>query len=75
MACLWAIRTTHKADEALRVLPGSEGHCQRGDARLPAEEEGNAKIGLSMPTCPGSIGSASHRMFCNLRAFRTSFRR
>ena len=60
-------------------LPGTEGHCQRRDARLPAEGrqeasrdsclKGNAKIGLSMLTCPSSIGSVSRRM-CRRRKIR-----
>ena len=33
-ACLWGIEAAHKAQDALRVPPGTEGHFWRGVARL-----------------------------------------
>ena len=44
----------HRAKEAQRVPPGTEGHFWRGDACLSAK--GNEKIARSVPICPGSMG-------------------
>ena len=61
-ASLWANRATHKAKDALRVLPGTEGSCLAERRMSASLVKGTAKIALSMLTCPGSIGSVSRRM-------------
>ena len=48
----------HRAKEAQRVPPGTEGHFWRGDACLSAK--GNEKIARSVPICPGSMGPRFH---------------
>ena len=67
-ACLLALRATHTSKEALRVLPGSEPLSARETHRTSTSRvKGNAKIRLSMITCPVSIGPVSHRT-CRSRA-------
>ena len=50
-ACLWATGATQKVKEVLRVPLGTSATRVKGKRR----------IGLSALTCPGPIGSVSHR--------------
>ena len=67
--CSWTIRATHKGQES----PSSAPRHRRS---LPAERrasasrvKGTAKIGLSMLTCPGSIGCVPPELLCVVEAF------
>ena len=59
---LWAIGATHLEARKTAERSLAQVHFWREESNLPAGKKRNVKIGMSMLTCPDSIGSVSHRM-------------
>ena len=69
--CLWAMRATHKAKkEALRVLPGTQGHVWRGDAHVGQPSEGESKNrAFDAPRVLVRSGLSHIACFCSNKSF------
>ena len=64
-ACLWAHWGHSQGQGSPSSVPCHRGSFLEGRRTSASRVKGKRKIGPSMLTCPGSIGSVSHRSLCD----------